>query len=118
MLRLKLSATTARIRNTPLSFFDLLVVIPVSENINVPIPKPGCGDPKKGLPYAAMEKDIYEFVVEKLDELKPRDKWEIVARETGMSLSTIKKIAYREVEGPNVHLIIKLARYFGSRATA
>jgi hypothetical protein len=65
-----------------------------------------------------MTESIYEFVLAKLDELKPREKWEVVARDTNMSLSTLKKIARREVENPGIIHIEKLAKYFRDQAVA
>ena len=65
-----------------------------------------------------MTESIYEFVLARLDELRPREKWEVVARDTNMSLSTLKKIARREVTNPGVIHIEKLAKYFRDQASA
>lgn len=59
-----------------------------------------------------MSDSIYQFVLARLDALHPRDRWEIVARDTKMSLSTIRKIARQEVKNPGVKHIEKLAKYF------
>lgn len=50
--------------------------------------------------------------------MHPRDQWERVAKETKMSLSTIKKIARKEVKNPGVKHIEKLAKYFRDTAAA
>lgn len=65
-----------------------------------------------------MSESIYLFVLAKLDALHPRDQWETVAKETKMSLSTLKKIARKEVKNPGVKHIEKLAKYFRDQAVA
>lgn len=57
-----------------------------------------------------MNTSIHEYVVERLWSVK--GKWDAVAEATGMPLSTIKKIARREVKDPRVSNVEKLARYF------
>jgi hypothetical protein len=57
-----------------------------------------------------MNESIYQFVLGELEKAKGR--WPEVARDTDMSLSTLKKIARREVENPGVLHIEKLAGYF------
>jgi hypothetical protein len=44
--------------------------------------------------------------------------WPEIAKDTDMSLSTLRKIAKREVENPGVVHIEKLATYFRDRAVA
>lgn len=63
-----------------------------------------------------MTESIYSFVLTELEKAKGR--WPDVARETDMSLSTLKKIARREVENPGVMHIEKLANYFRGQASA
>lgn len=54
-----------------------------------------------------------------MDELeKTRGRWLDIARDTGISISTIKKIGYREVENPGVLTIEKLAAYFREQPAA
>lgn len=57
-----------------------------------------------------MSASIYQYVLDELEKAKGR--WPDVARDTEMSLSTLKKIARREVENPGVVHIEKLANYF------
>lgn len=59
---------------------------------------------------------MYEFVLSELEASKPR--WREIAEEIDMSLSTIRKIARKEVENPGVHYIEKLASYFRAQAAA
>lgn len=60
-----------------------------------------------------MSESIYEYVLQKLEQTKGT--WPLVAKETGMSLSTIKKIARREVADPGVSLIERLHSHFKSK---
>lgn len=53
---------------------------------------------------------IYQYVMKELEAAK--GSWPAVAEGADMSLSTIKKIARREVADPGVSLIEKLAKYF------
>jgi hypothetical protein len=53
---------------------------------------------------------MYQYVMKELEAAKGR--WPTIALEADMSLSTIKKIARREVTDPGVSLIEKLAKYF------
>lgn len=57
---------------------------------------------------------MYEFVMEQLQASKGR--WPVVAEESGVALTTVRKIAKREVENPGVLTIETLARYFRGRA--
>lgn len=79
-------------------------------------PNRGCIGPKRGLASAAMTESIYEFVLGELDKAKGR--WPDIAQDIGMSLSTLRKIAKREVENPGVVHIEKLASYFREKAAA
>lgn len=63
-----------------------------------------------------MTESIYQFVLDELEKAKGR--WPDVARDTDMSLSTLKKIARREVENPGVVHIEKLATYFREQSAA
>lgn len=63
-----------------------------------------------------MHESMYQFVLDQLEQVK--GSWPDVARETGMSLSTLKKIVYKDVENPGVIHIEKLAKYFRDRAAA
>lgn len=101
----------------PLSFFDFLVDI-AAENIKSATPIAGCANPKEGLASQSMTESIYLFVLGQLDAMHPRDRWETVAKETKMSLSTIKKIARKEVKNPGVKHIEKLAKYFREQVVA
>ena len=57
-----------------------------------------------------MTESIYAFVLQRLESAKGR--WPTVAEESGVALSTIKKIVRQEVKDPGVSLIEKLATYF------
>ena len=81
-----------------------------SEAIRQFNPNWDCASPKQGLPLAAMNDSIYQYVLLELQLAKGQ--WPRVARDTGISLSTIKKIARRDVEDPGVSYIERLARYF------
>lgn len=63
-----------------------------------------------------MTESVYEFVMDELE--KTRGRWLDIARDTGISISTIKKIGYREVENPGVLTIEKLAAYFREQPAA
>lgn len=63
-----------------------------------------------------MSESIYQFVLDELEKAKGR--WPEVARHTDISLSTLKKIARREVENPGVVTIEKLANYFRDQVAA
>jgi transcriptional regulator with XRE-family HTH domain len=53
---------------------------------------------------------IHEYVLTQLAGAKGR--WPTVAKETGMSLRTIEKIARREIRDPGVSSVERLAQYF------
>lgn len=63
-----------------------------------------------------MNESVYEFVMDELE--KTRGAWGDIASATGISISTIKKIGYRDVENPGVLTIEKLATYFREKAAA
>lgn len=63
-----------------------------------------------------MSDSVYQFVLEQLE--RSRGRWPDVAREANVSLSTLKKIAYKSVENPGVLHIEKLAKYFREQAAA
>jgi len=63
-----------------------------------------------------MSESVYEFVMDELE--KTRGGWLDIASSTGISISTIKKIGYRDVENPGVLTIEKLAQYFRDKAAA
>lgn len=56
-----------------------------------------------------MTESIHEYVVAGLQERKGR--WPTVARESGVSLRTIEKVARRESKHPRIHIIEQLAEY-------
>ena len=63
-----------------------------------------------------MSDSIYQYV---LDELQAhKGQWPAIADESGVALTTLKKIVYKDVENPGVIHIEKLARYFRARAAA
>lgn len=63
-----------------------------------------------------MTESIYQYVMDELESAKGR--WPDVARDSGVALTTLKKIARREVENPGVVTIEKLATYFREQAAA
>jgi hypothetical protein len=73
-------------------------------------PKPGCVDPKKGLPSTVVTESIYDYVMSQLEAAK--GSWPDVAAGSGVSRRTIEKIARREIKDPGVSSVEKLARYF------
>lgn len=56
---------------------------------------------------------MYQFVLDQLEESKGT--WPAIAEATGISRSTIVKIARQEVSNPGVTYIERLAAYFRSR---
>lgn len=63
-----------------------------------------------------MNDSVYEFVMGRLQATK--GSWPAVALESGVALTTIRKIAKREVENPGVLTIEALARYFREKQAA
>lgn len=63
-----------------------------------------------------MNESVYEFVMDELG--KTRGGWLDIASATGISISTIKKIGYRDVKNPGVLTIEQLAQYFRDKAAA
>jgi hypothetical protein len=62
-----------------------------------------------------MSESIYQYVLDELEKAKGR--WPDVARDSGVALTTLKKIARREVENPGIVHIEKLAAYFRGQAS-
>lgn len=65
-----------------------------------------------GLVSGVME-SIHQYVLAELERVRPR--WESVAAGSGLSISTIKKIANGEIEYPRVDKVEALAKYFRSQ---
>lgn len=59
---------------------------------------------------------IHAYVVDELQ--KAKGTWPQVAEATGIALSTIKKIARKEVADPGVSLIERLASHFRHKQAA
>lgn len=57
-----------------------------------------------------MKLSLHDFVVNRL--LAAKGTWPEIAREAGVSLRTIQKIASREIEDPGISHIEKLLAYF------
>lgn len=63
-----------------------------------------------------MELSLHEFVIAGLANAKGR--WPTVAKESGVPLRTLEKIARKEIKDPGVSHIEKLAGYFrGQKAS-
>lgn len=63
-----------------------------------------------------MEDSIYDYVMEQLEASKGN--WPTVAADADVSLSTLVKIARREIADPGVSHIEKLYGYFRDQAEA
>lgn len=61
-----------------------------------------------------MKDSLHDYVIDQLQGAKGQ--WPTVARESGVNIRTIEKIARREISDPGVSFIEKLARYFQARA--
>lgn len=61
-----------------------------------------------------MPESLYDFVMTQLQSHKGH--WPEVAKGSGVAISTVKKIARREVQDPGVSYIEKLANYFRQKA--
>jgi len=59
---------------------------------------------------------LYEYVMTRLEACNGRLRE--VADGSGIALSTVRKIARREVKDPGVSYVEKLARYFRQQAAA
>lgn len=59
---------------------------------------------------------IHDYILDQLEASKGQ--WLEVAKESGVSYSTIKKIAYRTIASPRVKHLEKLAAYFRDSAAA
>ena len=56
-----------------------------------------------------MNKPIYTFVLEELAARK--GEWPVIARESGVSYSTLCKVAQRHMKTPSVQIVQKLYDY-------
>ena len=63
-----------------------------------------------------MTESIYQYVLDELEAHKGQ--WPTIAEESGVALTTLKKIVYKDVENPGVIHIEKLAKYFRERSAA
>lgn len=63
-----------------------------------------------------MEESLYDYVMDQLEASK--GSWPTVAADADVALSTLVKIARREIADPGVSHIEKLAKHFRSQATA
>lgn len=64
-----------------------------------------------------MDKPLYPTVLSILDARK--GEWKLIAQESGVSYSTLCKIAQGHIESPSVHVVQKLYDYLtGSQEAA
>jgi hypothetical protein len=57
-----------------------------------------------------MTDSIYDYVIQALEDSK--GEWPEVSEGSGVALTTLKKIARKEVANPGVHYIERLWKYF------
>lgn len=63
-----------------------------------------------------MSVPIHAYVLQKLEATKGR--WPEVARQSGVSIRTLSKIARKEIEDPRISTVQRLADYFQTTESA